>query len=75
MEQREFSVGDRVVTNKPLFGVLVGTVGTVVKGFITMPGCYDVLFDGFSMSRLVYAADLDLARAVGSDNAMKKRQM
>jgi hypothetical protein len=61
MPQR-FAVGDRViVTNAQAIGVLVGTMGTVVRAFDRVPEVCDVQFDGQPGKRAVLTSALALA--------------
>ena len=67
MQHHSFRVGDRVVTNKPLSGIPVGAVGTVVRVYISVAGCYDIRLDNCSTVHLMYEADLELS-ALGADD-------
>ena len=68
MEQRTFTMGDRVVTYNPRFNP-AGATGTVVMVYHIARNCYDVLLDGASKPCLLFDTDLALAppmeRSVG----------
>ena len=71
MQHHSFHVGDRVVTNKPLSGIPAGTAGTIIRVYISVPGCYDVKLNGFPTSRLMYEADLNRVSGMGNDDEMR----
>ena len=71
MQRHSFHVGDRVVTNKPLSGIPAGTTGTIVRVYILVAGCYDVLLNGDPTPHLMYEADLNWLSGTDTDDEMR----
>ena len=65
LQDHRFQSGDRVVLNKPLATIPVGSLGTVVRIYRSITNCYDVQFDAFRALHAIYGVDLDLVRAAG----------
>jgi hypothetical protein len=57
-------IGDRVRIARNFAGIPAGSIGTVLRIFITSPYC-DVRFDGFQ-SQLVSTRDLELVSSADS---------
>jgi hypothetical protein len=58
-------IGDRVRIARSFAGIPAGSIGTVLRIFVTSHYC-DVRFDGFQTPQLVDAWDLELVSSADS---------
>ena len=55
-----FHIGDHVVTHTPQPGIPAGTVGTIVRVYVSATDCYDVRIDGDRTPHMIYGSSLML---------------
>jgi hypothetical protein len=60
MTPARFKVGERVKARTPVV-VPAGTLGTILRAFLSVPDACYVQFDGYAQPKLIGAQDLDRA--------------